>query len=60
MKAPSTEGGTIFDVNVIDEISYQRREVRVQNPSVRTIGGEHIFNCQVQVVDVYVRRIRHE
>jgi len=52
-------GGVKLDVNVIDETGYQRREVRVQNLSVRTIGGEHIFNCQVQVVDVYVRRKRH-
>jgi len=45
-------------VNVIDEIGYQRREVKVQILSVGTIGGEYISNCQVQVVDVYVRRKR--
>jgi len=40
-------GGVKLDVNVVDEIGYQRREVRIQTLSVGTIGGEHIYNCQV-------------
>jgi len=47
-------GGIELDVHVINKISCQRREVRVQVSSMKTISGEDISNSQEQIINVYV------
>jgi len=46
-------GGIELDIHVVDGVCHYGREIGVNSLSMGAVGGEHIFNSQMPVMNIY-------